>query len=80
MKHVYFNPSHLFSGTGLISANGGAGACVPGCAKCDSYRRCLQCAGGYTWDAYVCKDSYITQEVQLHNTQYKLISYNAFHC
>jgi hypothetical protein len=50
-------------GTGVISASGGAGACVPHCANCDSYRRCLSCNAGYTWDHYICVGASITAEV-----------------
>ena len=42
------------SGTGVISASGGAGACVPHCASCDSERRCLTCDPGYDWTNYIC--------------------------
>ncbi|WAR26294.1 hypothetical protein MAR_011998 [Mya arenaria] len=59
---VYLRTGH-YAGTGLMSARGGAGSCVPGCTKCDSERRCLQCLGGYTWDAYVCKNAYYSTAV-----------------
>jgi len=52
------------SGTGVISASGGAGACVPHCQTCDSARRCLVCDSGYTWSNYICKDLFTTTEVR----------------
>lgn len=48
---------HIISGTGLVSANGGDGACIPHCLKCDAERRCVQCTDGYFWTGYNCVPS-----------------------
>ena len=47
----------LCVGTGVVSARGGAGACVPHCHLCDQERRCLQCQDGYFWVGYNCVPS-----------------------
>ena len=42
------------SGTGVISASGGDGACVPHCRSCKEKRRCVACNRGYVWKNYQC--------------------------
>lgn len=63
------------SGTGTISANGGAGACVPQCAECDSSRRCLKCLSSQynRWSNYLCLNGNIQEEVQCTFCQLKFI-------
>ena len=41
-------------GTGVVSASGGDGACVPHCQECKEQRRCTKCESGYSWKNYQC--------------------------
>ena len=44
-----------FPGTGVVSASGGDGACVPYCTSCKEKRRCVRCLSGYYLQNYQCK-------------------------
>ena len=51
-----------FTGTGIVSASGGDGACVPHCSSCKEKRRCVACSGGYVWRNYQCLSHYDANE------------------